>query len=104
MAVITGKAEAISQVTLVYDCVLPDMGECRRLLGRWENIVEDLNSGNPEFYDIRRLWKGQQTRRKTGGGNLHCIMAFEKSVSLQGCRHGLNSCLDSCRVIAPDPF
>ena len=51
------------------------------ILCRWDDISMDLNSGNPDYYDVRRLWKGQQKRSKTGGGNLHCIMAFEKSVS-----------------------
>ena len=50
------------------------------ILCRWDDISIDLNSGNPDYYDVRRLWKGQQKRSKTGGGNLHCIMAFEKSV------------------------
>ena len=50
------------------------------ILCRWDDISIDLNSGNPDYYDVRRLWKGQQKRSKNGGGNLHCIMAFEKSV------------------------
>ncbi|KAL4220180.1 hypothetical protein ACF0H5_020588 [Mactra antiquata] len=47
---------------------------------RWEDIVTDLNCQNPEYLDIRRLDKGVQKRNtKKVGGNLHCIMAFQKS-------------------------
>ncbi|ESO86411.1 hypothetical protein LOTGIDRAFT_235453 [Lottia gigantea] len=48
---------------------------------KWSDISTDLNNENPTYLDIRRLWKGQQTRQ-TIGGNLHCIMAFQK-VNLQ---------------------
>ncbi|XP_050404018.1 basic immunoglobulin-like variable motif-containing protein isoform X1 [Patella vulgata] len=44
---------------------------------RWSDVSADLNNKNPEYLDIRRLWKGTQTRNKKGG-NLHCIMAFQK--------------------------
>lgn len=47
---------------------------------RWEDIVTDLNCQNPQYLDIRRLDKGLQRRNsKKSGGNLHCIMAFQKS-------------------------
>ncbi|XP_067948062.1 basic immunoglobulin-like variable motif-containing protein [Watersipora subatra] len=46
---------------------------------KWDDIVKDLNTGNPNYIDIRRIWKGDQLRKKDGGGNIHCIMAFEKS-------------------------
>ncbi|XP_070173302.1 basic immunoglobulin-like variable motif-containing protein isoform X1 [Littorina saxatilis] len=49
---------------------------------RWEDIVIDLNCQNPEFFDIRREWKGLQRRNtKKTSGNLHCILAFERSTS-----------------------
>ncbi|XP_052216537.1 basic immunoglobulin-like variable motif-containing protein isoform X2 [Dreissena polymorpha] len=47
---------------------------------RWEDIVTDLNCQNPEYLDIRRLDKGIQRRNtKKNGGNLHCIIAFQRS-------------------------
>ena len=47
---------------------------------RWEDIDIDLSSQNPDFYDIRRLHKGiQQRNTKKKGGNLHCIIAFQRS-------------------------
>lgn len=53
------------------------------LLHRWQDISLDLNCQNPEFFDIRREWKGLQKRNtKKMGGNLHCILAFERSSSL----------------------
>ncbi|XP_052107069.1 basic immunoglobulin-like variable motif-containing protein isoform X1 [Mytilus californianus] len=46
---------------------------------RWEDISVDLNCTNPDYVDIRRLEKGLQKRNtKKVGGNLHCIMAFQK--------------------------
>lgn len=40
----------------------------------------DLNCENPDFLDIRRLESGLQKRKtKKAGGNLHCIIAFQKS-------------------------
>ncbi|XP_064615393.1 basic immunoglobulin-like variable motif-containing protein isoform X2 [Liolophura sinensis] len=47
---------------------------------RWTDISTDLNCNNPEYLDIRRLEKGLQKRKtKKTGGNLHCIMTFQKS-------------------------
>ncbi|XP_052784533.1 basic immunoglobulin-like variable motif-containing protein isoform X2 [Mya arenaria] len=47
---------------------------------RWEDIVADLNCQNPEYLDIRRLDKGIQKRNtKKKGGNLHCIIGFQRS-------------------------
>ncbi|CAH1781899.1 unnamed protein product [Owenia fusiformis] len=47
---------------------------------RWEDISTDLNNGNPDYIDIRRLWKGPLKRNtKKIGGNLHCIMAFQRN-------------------------
>ncbi|KAK7889153.1 hypothetical protein WMY93_024713 [Mugilogobius chulae] len=46
---------------------------------RWSDIVTDLNTQNPEFLDIRHLERGIQRRKtKKVGGNLHCIIAFQK--------------------------
>lgn len=51
---------------------------------RWEDISADLNTTNPDYIDIRRLDKGPQKRNtKKTGGNLHCIMAFQKCQPLQ---------------------
>ena len=48
--------------------------------GRWEDISVDLNCQNPEYLDIRRDWKGLQCRNtKKVGGNLHCILAFQRA-------------------------
>lgn len=47
---------------------------------RWEDVSQDLNCQNPFYIDIRKLEKGVQKRNiKKVGGNLHCIMAFQKS-------------------------
>ena len=52
------------------------------VLFRWEDVVADLNTQNPDFLDIRRPWRGQQIRKTTRqGGNLHCILAFRKLIS-----------------------
>ncbi|XP_069735471.1 basic immunoglobulin-like variable motif-containing protein isoform X3 [Phaenicophaeus curvirostris] len=46
---------------------------------RWADIVTDLNTQNPEYLDIRHLEKGLQHRKtKKVGGNLHCIIAFQR--------------------------
>ncbi|KAK3095376.1 hypothetical protein FSP39_013957 [Pinctada imbricata] len=46
---------------------------------RWTDIVTDIGCVNPEFLDIRRLEKGMQKRKtKKIGGNLHCIIAFQR--------------------------
>ena len=51
---------------------------------RWEDIKTDLNNQNPDYLDIRRLHLGPQQRKtKKTSGNLHCIMAFQRS-SWQG--------------------
>ena len=47
---------------------------------RWEDIAADLNCQMPQCINIRKLNMGVQTRKtKKVGGNLHCIMAFQKS-------------------------
>ncbi|KAB1267673.1 Basic immunoglobulin-like variable motif-containing protein [Camelus dromedarius] len=46
---------------------------------RWADIVTDLNTQNPEYLDIRHLERGLQYRKtKKVGGNLHCIIAFQR--------------------------
>nr|XP_057928703.1 basic immunoglobulin-like variable motif-containing protein [Doryrhamphus excisus] len=46
---------------------------------KWLDIVTDLNTQNPEYLDIRHMEKGIQRRTtKKVGGNLHCIMAFQR--------------------------
>ena len=46
---------------------------------RWTDIQTDLNNEAPFYLNIRQLHKGilQRNVKKTGG-NLHCIMAFQK--------------------------
>ncbi|XP_070538148.1 basic immunoglobulin-like variable motif-containing protein [Ptychodera flava] len=47
---------------------------------RWEDIVKDLNLQSPDYVNIRKVHLGQQKRKtKKVGGNLHCIMAYQKS-------------------------
>ena len=47
---------------------------------RWEDVNKDINCHNPDYLDIRRLWLGMQKRKtKKTSGNLHCIMAFQRS-------------------------
>ncbi|MEQ2165832.1 hypothetical protein GOODEAATRI_021263 [Goodea atripinnis] len=46
---------------------------------KWLDIVTDLNTQNPEYLDIRHTERGLQCRKtKKVGGNLHCIMAFQR--------------------------
>ncbi|KAJ8247018.1 hypothetical protein GJAV_G00257830 [Gymnothorax javanicus] len=46
---------------------------------KWADIVTDLNTQNPEYLDIRHTERGIQYRKtKKVGGNLHCIMAFQR--------------------------
>ncbi|KAI3369052.1 hypothetical protein L3Q82_026020, partial [Scortum barcoo] len=46
---------------------------------KWMDIVTDLNTQNPEYLDIRHTERGLQRRKtKKVGGNLHCIMAFQR--------------------------
>ncbi|XP_023073756.1 basic immunoglobulin-like variable motif-containing protein isoform X2 [Piliocolobus tephrosceles] len=46
---------------------------------KWADIVTDLNTQNPEYLDIRHLERGLQYRKtKKVGGNLHCIIAFQR--------------------------
>ncbi|XP_068686825.1 uncharacterized protein [Montipora foliosa] len=53
---------------------------------RWEDIDKDLNNESPFYLNIRQLHEGiKQLNTKKTGGNLHCIMAFQKS-AFQGSR------------------
>uniref|UniRef100_A0A673CL81 Basic, immunoglobulin-like variable motif containing n=1 Tax=Sphaeramia orbicularis TaxID=375764 RepID=A0A673CL81_9TELE len=46
---------------------------------KWLDIVTDLNTQNPDYLDIRHTDRGIQRRKtKKVGGNLHCIMAFQR--------------------------
>uniref|UniRef100_A0A8D3BEU9 Basic, immunoglobulin-like variable motif containing n=1 Tax=Scophthalmus maximus TaxID=52904 RepID=A0A8D3BEU9_SCOMX len=46
---------------------------------KWSDIVTDLNTQNPEYLDIRHTERGIQRRKtKKVGGNLHCLMAFQR--------------------------
>lgn len=52
------------------------------LNNRWADIVTDLNTQNPEYLeylDIQHLERGLQCwKTKKVGGNLHCIIAFQR--------------------------
>ncbi|XP_048855050.1 basic immunoglobulin-like variable motif-containing protein [Brienomyrus brachyistius] len=66
---------------------------------KWMDIVTDLNTQNPEYIDIRHTERGIQYRKtKKVGGNLHCIMAFQRvnwqklgpwALNLENLRHDL---------------
>uniref|UniRef100_A0A8C6T7E0 Basic, immunoglobulin-like variable motif containing n=1 Tax=Neogobius melanostomus TaxID=47308 RepID=A0A8C6T7E0_9GOBI len=68
---------------------------------RWLDIVTDLNTQNPEFLDIRHTERGIQRRKtKKMGGNLHCIIAFQKvnwhkmgpwALNLESLRHDFHA-------------
>ncbi|XP_058885480.1 DNA excision repair protein ERCC-5 homolog isoform X2 [Acipenser ruthenus] len=46
---------------------------------KWADIVTDLNTQNPEYLDIRHTERGLQYRKtKKVGGNLHCLLAFQR--------------------------
>ncbi|XP_056133465.1 basic immunoglobulin-like variable motif-containing protein [Lampris incognitus] len=67
---------------------------------KWLDIVTDLNTQNPEYLDIRHTERGIQCRKtKKVGGNLHCIMAFQRvnwqklgpwALNLENLRHDLH--------------
>ncbi|CDR17597.1 unnamed protein product [Oncorhynchus mykiss] len=67
---------------------------------KWADIVTDLNTQNPEYLDIRHTERGIQCRKtKKVGGNLHCIMAFQRvnwqklgpwALNLENLRHDLH--------------
>lgn len=68
---------------------------------RWVDIVTDLNTQNPEFLDIRHTERGIQRRKtKKVGGNLHCIIAFQRvnwqkmgpwALNLESLRHDFHA-------------
>ncbi|XP_076004743.1 basic immunoglobulin-like variable motif-containing protein isoform X2 [Genypterus blacodes] len=67
---------------------------------KWLDVVTDLNTQNPEYLDIRHTDRGIQRRKtKKVGGNLHCIMAFQRvnwqklgpwAMNLENLRHDLH--------------
>nr|XP_006639302.1 PREDICTED: basic immunoglobulin-like variable motif-containing protein [Lepisosteus oculatus]XP_015219679.1 PREDICTED: basic immunoglobulin-like variable motif-containing protein [Lepisosteus oculatus] len=67
---------------------------------KWADIVTDLNTQNPEYLDIRHTERGIQYRKtKKVGGNLHCIIAFQRvnwqklgpwALNLENLRHDLH--------------
>ncbi|XP_055799860.1 basic immunoglobulin-like variable motif-containing protein [Salvelinus fontinalis] len=67
---------------------------------KWADIATDLNTQNPEYLDIRHTERGIQCRKtKKVGGNLHCIMAFQRvnwqklgpwALNLENLRHDLH--------------
>lgn len=67
---------------------------------KWSDIVTDLNTQNPEYLDIRHTERGVQSRKtKKIGGNLHCLMAFQRvnwqklgpwAMNLENLRHDLH--------------
>ncbi|XP_076871162.1 basic immunoglobulin-like variable motif-containing protein [Brachyhypopomus gauderio] len=67
---------------------------------KWADIVTDLNTQNPEYLDIRHTERGIQFRKtKKVGGNLHCLMAFQRvnwqklgpwALNLENLRHDLH--------------
>ncbi|KAL6458181.1 hypothetical protein MHYP_G00334110 [Metynnis hypsauchen] len=67
---------------------------------KWADIVTDLNTQNPEYLDIRHTERGIQIRKtKKVGGNLHCLMAFQRvnwqklgpwALNLENLRHDLH--------------
>ena len=49
---------------LIEHCPTSHFGSVLQILWcRWDDIVADLNNENPDFLDIRRLWKGEQKRK-----------------------------------------
>ncbi|MBN3299627.1 BIVM protein, partial [Amia calva] len=67
---------------------------------KWADIVTDLNTQNPEYLDIRHTERGIQYRKtKKVGGNLHCLIAFQRvnwqklgpwALNLENLRHDLH--------------
>jgi hypothetical protein len=56
---------------------------------KWSDIITDLNTGYPEFFNIRKSELGVQRKEaevfqeggKKHGGNLHCIIEFERVIN-----------------------
>ncbi|XP_031552794.1 basic immunoglobulin-like variable motif-containing protein [Actinia tenebrosa] len=56
---------------------------------RWSDIDTDLNCENPYHMNIRKLHNGvMQRKTRKVGGNLHCLMAFQRS-SWQGVKRNM---------------
>ena len=51
---------------------------------KWSDVIQDLETLNPEFFDVRKIYKGVQTKTdpnangKKAGTNCHCILEFTK--------------------------
>jgi hypothetical protein len=47
---------------------------------KWKDMVTDLTSQMPNYFNIRKADEGVQTRKtcKRPGGNLHCLLRFER--------------------------
>jgi len=65
---------------------------------RWSDIDTDLNNESPFYLNIRQLHEGiKQRNTKKTGGNLHCIMAFQKS-TFQGFKKKTMGSKRMCQV------
>ncbi|KAG9277725.1 basic immunoglobulin-like variable motif-containing protein [Astyanax mexicanus] len=83
---------------------------------KWADIVTDLNTQNPEYLDIRHMERGIQIRKtKKVGGNLHCLMAFQRvnwqklgpwALNLENLRHDLHQqgAEQRCQAAAGEGF
>jgi hypothetical protein len=63
----------------------PSKAYASLVMKRWEEVAKDIGSQNPEFLNIRKLERGVQRREgaeftsgKKLGGNLHCLLVFER--------------------------
>nr|XP_039259819.1 basic immunoglobulin-like variable motif-containing protein isoform X1 [Styela clava] len=55
---------------------------------KWCDILQDLHSESPYYFDIRQTHRGVQERKtKKKGRNLHCIIAFKKIESLKTAKY-----------------
>ena len=74
------KRYSCAMCCTVQRCEVEEIELLTSLLSRWRDIDTDLNCENPYYLNIRQVHKGiQQRKTKKVGGNLHCIMAFQKS-------------------------
>jgi len=63
----------------------PSKAYASLVMKRWEEVTRDIGAQNPEFLNIRKLERGMQRREgaeftsgKKLGGNLHCLLVFER--------------------------
>ena len=63
----------------------PSKAYASLVMKKWDDIARDIGTQNPEFFNIRKPEKGVQRREgaeftsgKKLGGNLHCVLVFEK--------------------------